>query len=33
MKNGMDMIGQDVDHSGGSYSPTVRVASMSVTPQ
>jgi len=33
MKSGIDMIGQDVDHSGGSYSPTVRVTSMSVTPQ
>ena len=33
IRNGMDLIGNDVDHSGGSYSPTVRVSSMSVTPQ
>jgi len=33
IRNGMDLIGNDVDHSGGSYSSTVRVTSMSVTPQ
>lgn len=33
IRNGIDLIGNDVDHSGGSYSPTVRVTSMSVTPQ
>lgn len=29
----IDLIGRDVDHAGGNYSPTVRVTPMSVTPQ
>lgn len=30
---GVDQIGRDTDNAGSNYSPTVRVASMSVTPQ
>lgn len=33
LKGGIDVIGKDVDHAGSSYSPTVRVDAMSVTPQ
>ena len=33
LRGGVDLIGRDVDHAGNSYSPTVRVASMSVTTQ
>jgi PmbA protein len=30
---GVDQMGRDTDNAGSSYSPTVRVANMSVTPQ
>lgn len=33
LQGGVDLIGGDANHAGNSYSPTVRVASMSVTPQ
>ncbi|MCJ7634878.1 TldD/PmbA family protein [Candidatus Bathyarchaeota archaeon] len=33
LQSRIDLIGRDVDHTGGNYSPTVRVTPMSVTPQ
>ena len=33
LQEGIDLIGTDIDKAGNSYSPTVRVASMAVTPQ
>lgn len=33
IKSGIDTIGRDLDHAGSSYSPTVKVKSMSITPQ